>query len=98
MVAQLSQLRRTILAKMCYHARMALDTLHYTDSVPKSQTDRRSVQVAAREVGLSEATVWRYLERGLLRRYHTTVGKRRTLVEMAELRQLVENPPSEPAN
>lgn len=76
---------------------MALHLADYTALVPKPQPDRRTVVEVAREVGLSEATIWRYLERGLLKRYRTTVGKRRTLVDLAELRELLANPPSEPA-
>ena len=76
---------------------MALHLADYTALVPKSQPDRKTVAEAAGEVGLGEATIWRYLQRGLLKRYYQTVGKRRTMVDMGELRDLLAHPPSEPA-
>lgn len=68
----------------------------YTSPVP-AKPERKTVEAAAQEVGVSAATVWRYLERGWLRRYYTRVGRRKTVVDMAELRRVLANPPSEPA-
>jgi DNA-directed RNA polymerase specialized sigma24 family protein len=57
------------------------------------KAELRSVQEAAAEVGIGSATVWRYLQRGLLKRYRQRIGRKRTLVDVAELRRLIENPP-----
>lgn len=55
-----------------------------------------TVAVAAREIGVHPGTVWRYLERRLLARYRSRgAGRPRTMVDMRELRQLLEHPPAE---
>lgn len=68
----------------------------YTLLVP-AKPERKPVKEAAEEVGISEGTVWRYLERGLLERFYIRVGRRKTVVDMKALRELIANPPSEPA-
>lgn len=55
------------------------------------------VEKAALEAGVNRATVFRWLRAGLLTRYHTPKGmRRRTLVDMQEIRRLRDNPPGEP--
>ncbi len=58
--------------------------------------DLRSVSVAAKEVGVHEQTIWRYLRLRHLKRYRNAPGlPRATRVDLNELRQLRENPPTE---
>ncbi len=76
---------------------MSVGALAYTEFVPRSNPVPREparVADAAAAVGLSPMTIWRYLQRGLLTRY-TTKGVRRprTIVDMVELRALLQNPP-----
>ena len=82
---------------MCYYARMAIAAGIYTVDVPP-KPERKTVEEAAAEIGVAPATVWRYLERGWLTRYYSRVGRRKTMVDMRELRELRANPPSEPAS
>lgn len=56
------------------------------------------VEEAAKALEIGEATVWRYLARGLLKKYRPTIGRRRTLVDVGELRHLLEHPPTEPVD
>lgn len=86
---------------MCYDGRMTIAAGIYTDDVPRKpepKPERKTVEEAAAEIGVSPGTVWRYLEKGWLKRYYSRVGRLKTVVDMRELRELRENPPSEPAN
>jgi len=82
---------------MWYYARMSIAAGIYTVDVPP-KPERKTVEEAAAEIGVSAATIWRYLERGWLKRYYSRIGRLKTMVDMRELRELRENPPSEPAN
>jgi len=48
---------------------------------------------AAREVGVSRGTIYRYFRLGLLSKYRAEGVDRRTLVDVDELRELRRNPP-----
>lgn len=67
----------------------------YHPDVPRPKPILRPARDAAAEFGLSVATIWRYLADGRLKRYYTTVGRRRTMIDMAELQELMQNPPTE---
>lgn len=53
-----------------------------------------SVQQAADELGVSKATIWRWLGAGHLRRYkNKPLAPRATFVDMVQARALKERPP-----
>jgi DNA-binding transcriptional MerR regulator len=54
--------------------------------------DRIPVDEAAKRVGLSRNTIFRYIAIGLLKRY-TSPLDRKTYVDLDELKRLRENPP-----
>ncbi|MDQ6919094.1 MAG: hypothetical protein M3Z98_07015 [Candidatus Dormibacteraeota bacterium] len=56
--------------------------------------DLRRVQDAAKELGVGEATIWRWLSSGLLKRYKSKPGApRATFVDLIQVRKLRERPP-----
>jgi len=63
---------------------LAYISIAYPSKMSQRKAKLRSVQEAAAEVGIGSATVWRYLQRGLLMRYRQRIGRKRTLVDVAE--------------
>jgi hypothetical protein len=71
-----------LLAQSGYHSCMARQEL-------------KKLEEASRESGLSRNTLLRYMARGWLTRHKSLTGRGQpTLVDMVELRQLMEHPPT----
>jgi hypothetical protein len=88
------------------HYRCGCDTL---PRMPVSQSctlpgvaprkpELRAVDLVAVDLGKDRATVFRWLRKGLLKRHYVhdlVAGRRKTAVDMHELRQLLEHPPAD---
>jgi excisionase family DNA binding protein len=58
-------------------------------------SDRRIVPIgeAARELGVGQSTVYRWLRLGLIQRYRQPFDRRRTYVDVHEVKELRDHPP-----